>query len=564
MSDGCTGDGKDSGNGENKDGGIRGGIEKRAKKTQKSVKGLVDIYGLLDRALSRIIDNTPKLKKRKERVKTSINRVARSLGETLVPAFEAGADIAERVADVFTDLPGPMRAFIAMALGIAVALATVVPAAATVAVALTNISLPVLALIALGAALYAAWQYNLFGMRDTISEFVGVVQPLVARFVKRFRALWNTHLKPLFGETKQTMNALAPVFKAIFAVITTVTKAAWALISTLILQRLDTILTFVRAGLALLRGDWEGAWDIIAGYVERTMDRIAGLVGRLGAIFGDILKVVVRFSSHFGALLARLGATHVSAYETMMALAKTRVKQGLNAVVSLYETAANSIIRVINGLAGSIERQFNEIVSGLNDFLPNHVDLPTVEFGTVGRLRIDSPFEARGRDAILRDAQRRIQDRFDAIERKRKRGVEEATSRIEDVFGTAVRSSSSKAGSKSSTPSSSPGSNIGSKDSGGALPGIGKRSGKELIRTNQPTACSRQKPLPSTSLSGGTGGASITPGISPTGAGESQTSNVNIERMVVNSGAPAPNSRRDSHQLADDISAKFADKMGRR
>jgi TP901 family phage tail tape measure protein len=92
-------------------------------------------------------------------------------------------------------------------------------------------------------------------VRPYITTFLGVLQTVISKYVGIYVALWNT-----FGDE-----------------VMMVVKFAFTVIQTVVSQVFDAILTTVRTGLAILRGDWEGAWNIITGYLDRTLSRITSL-----------------------------------------------------------------------------------------------------------------------------------------------------------------------------------------------------------------------------------------------------------------------------------------------
>jgi|GEM_PF-2956183 len=227
----------------------------------------------------------------------------------------------------------------------------------------------------------------------------------------------------------------------------------------------------------------------------------------------DALKTVLNFTK---AVLRKVLKTYVTfalAVNSEIAKLGARIVSGFELA---WKSAANATKQWINSLVGFFEGGINAILDGLdgltaeversvNDIIRALNELPKfdldlVSIGSVGNVSLDEPFEARPQAAIERDVKNRLQTRLTDIENGERKLRSMALSEIDGLLGTEGQSGSERPSPPSPTPS--------------------------------------------------------------TGGG--QTNTVNVERMVVNSGAPGPSSRRDSSRLADDISTKFADEVGRR
>jgi hypothetical protein len=158
--------------------------------------------------------------------------------------------------------------------------------------------LPILLpLIAVVGALGAAWATDFMGMRAHTQKFAQVTIKYLKILGKRFLAWVNqirTYMAPfiklLKKELVQTIKVWAGHIKTVLGFISSLWESHGSqvmaiinplieIITVMIKGLMDAIVTYIRVGLALLRGDWEGAWNIMAGFLERQAGRIKKIAG---------------------------------------------------------------------------------------------------------------------------------------------------------------------------------------------------------------------------------------------------------------------------------------------
>lgn len=117
-----------------------------------------------------------------------------SFVQGLIPGFRFLVDGANLVVNALMRIPGPIKTVIGALLGIGAIVATVAgamilfgPQIGAITAILGGMVAPMLAVIAVAVALYAAWKTNLFGIRDLTKKALGPV----TRFIDRFQAAWD-------------------------------------------------------------------------------------------------------------------------------------------------------------------------------------------------------------------------------------------------------------------------------------------------------------------------------------------------------------------------------------
>jgi phage-related protein len=145
---------------------------------------------------------------------------------------------------------------------------------------LTGLSLPVLLLIAVIAALALAWATNFGNIRgvakDTFEKIKQVIRDFVLRVEPTVRSLLNK-INDMFGTN---LNSAEDVANAVF-------KA----IGFLIVGTVDFILTTIEALLMFIDGDFEGGLEAFGKFFERTFNELPGPVKD---VVQDIIDEVTR------------------------------------------------------------------------------------------------------------------------------------------------------------------------------------------------------------------------------------------------------------------------------
>lgn len=347
-----------------------------------------------------VIDITPGLQQQMGRLSKATKRVAQSLGKSVVPAFRAVADLALVAAEKFAALPGPIRGLVGVAFGLLTALVTLGSVMMTVqfaayglGTAFGSLLSPILAVIAAVAVLYAVWQANLFGiqgiakrvfawLRTQLTAFVGFVRPLWQQFVAGLRKLWQVHGKALMKSFEKVFAQLRagivafvsvtkPVWKTAMRVMAVAVKVYWNLIKTYVLTALDFVLTAVRAGLALLRGDWKKAGKIVANFVKRTAQRVKKLANEVTKLLGGLAASAVEWAKNMlTKFIAGIEAKVTAFTETVNEL-KRKVTNGMDGLVQSAKRWGKDLIgEFVSGINSKIahfQRKIDELKSTVQD-----------------------------------------------------------------------------------------------------------------------------------------------------------------------------------------------------
>jgi hypothetical protein len=455
-----------------------------------------------------------------------------------------------------------------------------------------SLLVPILAVIAVVAVLYAVWQANLFGIRDITKQAVAGIASLV-----------GTLLKFMIGRYLQVGKALLKITATMWNGIVTV---AQSYLSALV----KAILVFVRTtgkvwkGLTqIMQGDWkQGARTII----------------RAGATFArDLLKIYSNLATEVIAVVLTLTSRIATEFERLFDLLVMAGKAGMNGVVGAITDGLNATVGPLNSFLSDMERTINDAISLANQYAGTNID--TVSLGGIDKMDQPAPLETRSVTEINRSANERFQTRKSRIgdlqkqvsrtlgeqltlpEELRKgkpddRSGDEIMPKVDDKIagmfsglkvstdqlagfntGTLFEGAKNLFGKLTSRPNESTGqkkqsnqsqsqsssmlstgmlrdSSTGSMPSGfgmGTLQsGVGETLPGQSMVASQPVAGA---PTPTDSSNVGS-----------MGGVEKQVNNVQIDSIRIRTSAKAPTTKRDTDQLANELSEAFGTKLGRR
>jgi TP901 family phage tail tape measure protein len=296
-----------------------------------------------------------KLKLLKNRLKNTAIEIGNVLLPYLTSLVEGINDFLSSGESVINMLSSQEKAWGLVALAIG----------STIAAVALLVSGPVAAAVAAVGALGAAFANNFAGIRDVTEETFS-----------KIRELWAVHGEPLREDIQAILSEIQAFWDEWGDEIMTVVNAVMDVISVVIVNSIDTILSRIRIFLALIQGDWKRAWSMFVGLFSRRIERITDLLESWGlpGLAGDkadetvsgflapIEPLIREIQEYFGAIvdLWRLHAGPITeeVRETIDPIVK-RVRVGLNVMMD--------IVRTVLGIIGEAwSRWGDEIITYLS------------------------------------------------------------------------------------------------------------------------------------------------------------------------------------------------------
>lgn len=225
-----------------------------------------------------------------------LESVAIKIDQAVRPALQWIVDGLFDIAKVISETEGPLGDAIGWFGALAVAVGSITGIAAltgnlgALSTALAALSGPVGIAIGALALLAAAWATNFGGIRDITFEHLNRIGAIIDEVLGEEIQWMQDKFSEFLGFFEGLSIDWENIFRGIFSTMQVVAE-----------QGFDTVITALGVFLALLRGDWEGAWDDITGFARRTLDRFkgwwkdwgSGLVSWLKELGGRIKDAIV-------------------------------------------------------------------------------------------------------------------------------------------------------------------------------------------------------------------------------------------------------------------------------
>jgi TP901 family phage tail tape measure protein len=235
---------------------------------------------------------------------SSFETVQIIVGNLFLPVITQIAATVRGLIDQFSNLPGPVQRAVVIFVGLAGAVATLLggivllapvisaigPAFAALGSVLAVVAPAFLAVAAVAGVLFAAWQANLFGLRQLVQRAFGAIPGVLDRVDSAFSqagTLWENSILPAIQTIgNQIERTLIPVFNDVFPVVLDL----WNKIGP-ILANLGLVFQKIFAG------DIGGALDTFRAIIVAVAPITAGFVD----LVGRIAEAVGQFSGNLGA-----------------------------------------------------------------------------------------------------------------------------------------------------------------------------------------------------------------------------------------------------------------------
>lgn len=244
----------------------------------------------------------------------------------------------------------------------------------------------------------------------------GLIRPIL----RSIEQLWNRHGDALLSEARKTWKAVSGAIKTVLNIlwsniirpvltriqsawdkwgdeIMTIVSAIFGAVELIVTQAVDAVLTTIRVALALIRGDWGKAWDLVAGYLERTWARItnflkgdalAGIKAAFSILIGGA-KAALNYliGTGSGTLLGDVKSVIGSIVGWVTGTGTDRVK---GAISSLAEAVTGVFADTWNAALGGRSIEVPEVTIGGGEIAGQDVPEHTVGGGELGIPKLET------------------------------------------------------------------------------------------------------------------------------------------------------------------------------
>lgn len=298
-------------------------------------------------------------------LKSGLEGLAIAFGEALLPLVKDVTTFVQNIVTWLNNLNDEQVQTIAKILEVAAAVgpllligSKVVAGLNSIAALITNfaplvtafgstvagLAAPILAVIAIIAALKLAWDTNFGGMRDTLTEFIDTVTDRVTVIAEFLQTIFTAF-----------MGVLTNIWQSNWMNIQLIFEDVWNIIQTVFGSVIAVITNALSLFLNVITGNWSGAWENIKSIFSAVWDAIASL---LTFALDLILNTFV-------VVIPKLFMAATNAWNSI----KDAFSQVWDAITSWFSEAINDPVATVESIAGALfdagASIFNSLWDGL-------------------------------------------------------------------------------------------------------------------------------------------------------------------------------------------------------
>lgn len=216
------------------------------------------------------------------------------------------------------------------------------------------------------------WPHLLETFGPILGQIVAFAKPLLEDMKTFFVGVFgyivdwvNTNMPLIKATIESVLNRIKVIWDEVWPYIASVLTAVWETMKGLIMTTINTILNLIKAGMLLLTGDWQDAWELlkttVADFVIRLLEVIAGLFTRIGEIFKEQIEA---FKAAGKALIMGMVDGIKGAASAVANAAKGVVTDAINGAKALLGIKSPS--RVFEGIGANMMAGMTKGIEGMS------------------------------------------------------------------------------------------------------------------------------------------------------------------------------------------------------
>lgn len=297
-------------------------------------------------------------------VAAKVSSAIHTVYDMVAPLFP----LIERLGKLISDNWQPILAGVAGVLGV-----VVVGAVASAVAAVVSFAAPIIAAIAIGAAMYKAYTENFLGIQTVVNNVINAVSKVIQAVMSFVLAFWEKNGDDITTTANQTFNQVLSIISGIMNVI-----------STLIGQILGGIAAFWNNHKTLIIATATALWNTVKGLFQAGLDIIQGVVKIVtGIINGDWQTFADGCAQVTKGLIDAVVVIFTDGWELVKGVFNTTIA-AIDDLLSGFVTRAlelggNIINGIVNGvkngasaLADAVTQAASDAFNAAKDFLGIH------------------------------------------------------------------------------------------------------------------------------------------------------------------------------------------------
>ena len=184
-----------------------------------------------------------------------------------------------------------------------------------------------------------------------IQEIIGTVGEIFTEGINLVTALWDAGTQALLAAWEVVGPPIIDTVSTIFTAVTGIVGPA-----------LDTVKGLIKTALAILKGDWSGAWNAIKETVSSVWNLIKGIVsGAISIVKNNIDQYLGLISSAWSGIWDNIKVIASNAWDAI----KDAVSNGIEAVYGFFRDLPGKITGALSGLSSSLYDVGTNMIKGL-------------------------------------------------------------------------------------------------------------------------------------------------------------------------------------------------------
>lgn len=224
-----------------------------------------------------LIAASPLLRARMEILSLRVQELVRVFGDALGPVIEGVTDLVKLATDAWNSLPEPLQNAILFGVQVVAVLGLLALAWVAVSIAMSPVTLAILAIVAAMALIYLIFTEDLLGIRTSIENVIGAITGIFEGFLSFIANIFSLNIS---GALQGIVKIFQSAFDLIIAIIMTPITAIQKVIDFFL--GFEFIADMIAAGQAIVDAFIKGmqdAWDASVGVVHDIMDGVGEFFG---------------------------------------------------------------------------------------------------------------------------------------------------------------------------------------------------------------------------------------------------------------------------------------------
>lgn len=285
----------------------------------------------------------------------TVNSALQSVYDTLAPLMP----LIKQVGNLIADNWQPILVGVAGVLGV-----VVVSAIASFVASVATVAAPIVAAIAIGAAMYKAYTENFLGIQTVVTTVVNAVNKVITAVMTVVLAFWQKNGADILAFTTKAFNQILEIISGVLNAISLVVSSVLGFIADFWTNHSDLFISIAT-----------NLWQTVKGLFQAGLDIIQGLVKIVtGIISGDWQTFADGCAQVVTGLWTAIKTIFTSGFATLRDI----INVGIQLAKDLFNKFADSALtigrNIIQGIIDGVKNGVGALVDAVSDAAQSALD----------------------------------------------------------------------------------------------------------------------------------------------------------------------------------------------